>query len=95
MAKKKFSAALTFFCCLLALIIGFIAAFAVYTYLKRPKGGDVYVSGELQIHFLELGNANTGDCVYIKAGDTDILIDAGSRTNSVDTIDAYLQEQMD
>ncbi len=94
MANKKFSPALTFFCCLLALIIGFIAAFALYTYLKRPTGGDVYVSGDLQIHFLELGNANTGDCVYIKAGETDILIDAGSRTNSVTTIDTYLQEQM-
>lgn len=94
MAKKKFNLILTFFCCLLALIIGFIAAFAVYTYLKKPHGGDVYVSGDLQIHFLELGNKYTGDCVYIKAGETDILIDAGSRTNSVGTIDSYLQEQM-
>lgn len=95
MATKKFNPILTFFCCVLALIIGFIAAFAVYTYLKKPHGGDVYVSGDLQIHFLELGNKYTGDCIYIKAGETDILIDAGSRTNSVGTIDNYLQEQMD
>lgn len=92
MAKKKFSAGLTFFCCLLALIIGFIAAFAVYTYIKRPKGGDVYVSGELQIHFMELGNKYTGDSIYIKAGDTDILIDAGSRTDSTDTTSAYINQ---
>ena len=92
MAKKKFSAGLTFFCCLLALIIGFIAAFAVYTYIKRPKGGDVYVSGELQIHFMELGNKATGDSIYIKAGDTDILVDAGSRTDSTDTTSAYINQ---
>ena len=72
MAKKKFSAGLTFVACLLALVIGFAAAFCAYTYIKRPKGGDVYVSGELQIHFMELGNKYTGDCTLIKIGDTDI-----------------------
>ena len=92
MANKKFSPALTFFCCLLALIIGFIAAFALYTYLKRPTGGDVYVSGDLQIHCMELGNKYTGVSIYIKAGETDILIDAGSRTNSTDTTSAYINE---
>ena len=50
----------------------------------------VEIGGNLQIHFLELGNYYTGDCVYIKAGDTDILIDAGSKTTSVPTITAYL-----
>ena len=53
-------------------------------------GGEI--GGNLQIHFLELGNYYTGDCVYIKAGDTDILIDAGSKTSSVPTISAYLDE---
>lgn len=50
------------------------------------------VSGELSIHFLELGNKYTGDSVYIKAGDTDILIDAGSRGNSADDIALYLSD---
>lgn len=94
MAKKKFSAGLTFIACLLALAIGFIAAFFLYTYIQRPKGGDVYSSGELSIHFMELGNNYTGDSIYIRAGDTDILIDAGSRTNSAEVIDSYLQTQM-
>lgn len=94
MAKKKFSAGLTFIACLLALAIGFIAAFFLYTYIQRPKGGDVYSSGELSIHFMELGNNYTGDSIYIRAGDTDILIDAGSRTNSAGVIDSYLQTQM-
>ncbi len=50
------------------------------------------VDGDLQIHFLELGNKYTGDCTYIKAGDVDILIDAGSRTTSVSTIQNYINQ---
>lgn len=95
MAKGKFSAGKAFLACFLALVIGFAAGFFLYAYIKRPTGGDVYVSGDLSIHFLELGNNYTGDSVYIKAGNTDILIDAGSRTNSASLIDEYLQTQMD
>lgn len=95
MAKGKFSAGKAFLACFLALVIGFAAGFFLYAYIKRPTGGDVYVSGDLSIHFLELGNNYTGDSVYIKAGNTDILIDAGSRTNSASVIDEYLQTQMD
>lgn len=54
------------------------------------------VNGELAIHFLELGNIYTGDCVYIKAGETDILIDAGSKNestySSAPTIISYLNQ---
>lgn len=95
MAKGKFSAGKAFLACFLALVIGFAAGFFLYAYIKRPTGGDVYVSGDLSIHFMELGNNYTGDSVYIKAGNTDILIDAGSRTNSASVIDEYLQTQMD
>lgn len=54
----------------------------------KKQGGDIteIVSGDLIINFLELGNGYTGDCTFIKAGDVDILIDAGSRTNSVPAI---------
>ena len=90
MAKKKFSAGLTVVSCFLAFVIGFAAAFFLYTYLTRPKGGDVYVSGDLSIHFMELGNKYAGDSIYIKAGDTDILIDAGSRAGSTETTSAYI-----
>lgn len=55
----------------------------------------VQVEGDLSIHFLTLGNNYTGDCVYIKAGDNDILVDAGSRANSVPTIQAYLSNYME
>ncbi len=46
----------------------------------------------LQIHFLELGNQYAGDSVYIKAGDNDILIDAGSRKSSAKTIGDYIDK---
>lgn len=48
------------------------------------------ISSEFSIHFLELGNKYTGDCTLIKCGDTEVLIDAGSRTNSAKTINEYL-----
>ena len=44
----------------------------------------------LSIHFLELGNKYTGDCVYVNYGDIDILIDAGSKQSSAQTIKAYI-----
>jgi len=58
--------------------------------------GDTKVieSGDLTIHFLELGNKYTGDCVYINYGEIDILIDAGSRTNSSATITNYINQHI-
>lgn len=47
---------------------------------------------DLSIHFLELGNKYSGDAVYIKAGDDDILIDAGSRKNSASTLKNYINQ---
>ncbi len=47
---------------------------------------------KLSIHFLELGNKYTGDCTLIKCGDTEILIDAGSRKNSAATIKSYVDK---
>lgn len=46
----------------------------------------------LSIHFLELGNKYTGDCTLIKVGDTEVLIDAGSRKGSAKTIVPYVQQ---
>lgn len=47
---------------------------------------------DLYIHFLELGNKFVGDAIYIKAGNTDILIDAGSRTTSSATLTKYINK---
>ena len=51
-----------------------------------PPKATTYGDKDLSFHFLELGNNYTGDSTYIKAGDVDILIDAGSRQNSAATI---------
>ena len=39
-------------------------------------------SSDLSIHFLELGNKETGDSILIKCGNTEVLIDAGSQQGS-------------
>ena len=49
-------------------------------------------SADLSVHFLELGNKYTGDCTLIKAGDTEVLIDAGSRQNSAEAIVNYVSQ---
>ena len=61
---------------------------------KAEEETNVYVSGDLEIHFLELGNKYTGDCTYIRNGDVDILIDAGSKRSSISTIREYLDARM-
>lgn len=50
------------------------------------------VTESLSIHFLKTGNKYTGDCTLIKTGNTEILIDAGSRQNSAKTIKNYVDE---
>ena len=95
--KKKFSAALTVFLAIVFLAIGCavgVIGAALYdaARFESDEKPHTLVEGELQIHFLELGNKYTGDCTYIKAGDTDILIDAGSRTSSIATISAYIND---
>ena len=47
---------------------------------------------EVSVHFLELGNKYTGDCTYIKTDTCDILIDCGSKTNSIETVSNYLDQ---
>ena len=59
---------------------------------KNPGGAGDIVSGELSIHFLELGNKYAGDCTLIKTGNTEVLIDAGSRQNSAEAIVPYIQQ---
>jgi len=49
-------------------------------------------AGDMSIHFLELGNKYTGDCTLIKVGDTEVLIDAGSRKNSAVAIKEYVDK---
>ena len=95
--KKKFSKALTIFLCITTLIAGCaFGAIGAAVYHAATFHSDVLpksiVQGEMQIHFLELGNKYTGDCTYIKIGDVDILIDAGSKTSSITTIADYIDD---
>ena len=57
-----------------------------------PPKVTTYGDKDLSFHFLELGNNYTGDSTYIKAGDVDILIDAGSRQGSAATIAAEVNK---
>lgn len=72
--------------------VGLYISVFVENPVKTERPEDVYVNSELSIHFLELGNNNTGDSIYINCGDTDILVDGGSRTNSSQTIKGYVDE---
>ncbi len=76
----------------LFLVLVFIAIAVVgYFYFYKPKEDvTVVIDGDLSIHVLELGNGNSGDCIYIKAGNTDMIVDAGSRSNSLNTIKGYV-----
>lgn len=90
--KKKFNAAVAILLAVLCLIVGAIGGYIGYLEITVPVDTEVYTSGDLSVHFLELGNKYTGDCTYIKAGDTDILIDAGSKSSSITTISSYLDQ---
>lgn len=73
----------------------FVAKYTIdYEDLHGELERHIYVidTDDISINFLELGNYHTGDCTYIKAGETDILIDAGSAQDSADTIDTFLKQ---
>ncbi len=80
----------------IVLVIIFIAVCigGYFVYNKFIKKQPVPPVGELSFHFLTLGNDNAGDCIYIRAGDNDILIDGGSNTDSMSTIRNHLSGYM-
>lgn len=58
-----------------------------------PTGSLTEISDSyFSVHFLELGNIYTGDSTLIKCGDTEVLIDAGSRQSSATTIKSYVDQ---
>ena len=84
------------------LLVGVLALAGGYVVLATENDEDdhdhggtkVIESEELSIHFLELGNKYTGDCIYINYGEIDIIIDAGSRTGSATTITNYINQHI-
>ena len=74
------------------LVVGLgVGGYFIYkNYFAKPQ--EPINSEAVDINFLELGNKYTGDCTFIKAGDNDILIDAGSRQNSATTIANFIDK---
>ncbi len=56
------------------------------------SSGDETATATMDIHFLELGNGNAGDCILIKTGNTEVLIDAGSKRGSAPTVVSTLKK---
>ncbi len=86
---KRFNGFLALFLAVVFIGLGAVGGYVAYFELN-VFDSQVYVSGGFSVHFLELGNAYTGDCTYIKAGEIDILIDAGSNSSSISAITKYL-----
>lgn len=64
-----------------------------YSNSPQESTGEVDLSDYgISVHFLELGNKYTGDCTYIKTANADILIDCGSKSNSIETVANYLKK---
>lgn len=61
-------------------------------YIAVYKERDKTASDELSFHFIDVQNSNNGDAIYIKAGETDILIDAGSTKSSSRAIENYIDQ---
>ncbi len=74
------------------LIIAIIGFCVYWFYFRKKEPLSPLQTGELTVHFLELGNKYAGDCTLIKIGDTEVLIDAGSRKGSAATIVPYLKQ---
>ena len=95
-AKKKGGKALIVVVAILLLalaITGFILWKKGIIKLPSKKKTDTLegvVYDDFQIHFMMLGNDKAGDSIYIKAGETDILIDAGSTKGSASTLKEYI-----
>ena len=77
---------------ILAIIFLILSVAGYYIYDKFFKKDDPFIppKGAISFHFLTLGNKSSGDSIFVKAGDVDILIDAGSTTGSVSTIKSYI-----
>lgn len=71
-------------------IYGFDSFKSLFDKGQTNQQQTIVVEGELSIHMFMLGNDKAGDCIYIKAGENDILIDGGSDFDSLDDITSYV-----
>lgn len=104
-AKRRVSKGFTFFIALITVIVGLAAGLSLPLYVAESYfTKNIYTDefapkevphidvkdADIAVHFLELGNRYTGDCTLIKVGDVEILIDCGSRADSVMTVSGYI-----
>lgn len=87
-AKKMSPTAL-----ILSIIFIIIAIGGYYVY-KNFFNKPAPPKGAISFHFLTLGNGSSGDCIYVRAGENDILIDSGSLESGVPHINSYLQNHV-
>lgn len=92
--QKKLSSIILFIIIVLIIVAIFLFCPQILDKIKScdTQNNSIINSDDLSIHFMEVGNQYTGDAVYIKAGETDILIDAGSRKSSASDITQYLNK---
>ncbi len=60
------------------------------THVHHDEKMEGVVYDDFQIHFLEFSSDSAGDSVYIKAGDTDILIDAGNKNDNSEKLKSQI-----
>ena len=92
MARRKVKKNIKPIHLVIAIILFACCGLGYFVYDKYFKSPTIPAKGEISFHFMMLGNGNSGDSIYIKAGDNDILIDAGSNENSLPSIKAYLDK---
>ena len=92
---KKISAPI-WFVVIVALIVAVLYNFPMETQpenddINNEAPSDLTISdADFSLHMPQLGNKFAGDCTLIKSGDTEILIDAGSKASSLETITEYI-----
>ena len=88
--KYKLDIILIFF----LIAVGAGAYYYFFQYEKpetdKPQTNIAFADADISVHFIELGNKYTGDCTLVKVGNTEMLIDCGSKTSSISTVSKYL-----
>ena len=86
---KNTSKGKNIFFSIVSFIVGLLASFLVVAPTILNPAPPVNAT-DLEVNFMMLGNKHNGDSIYIKAGETDILVDAGSTADSAKTIKNYI-----
>ncbi len=102
-SRSKMSPLFCVFICLVILTLVLYGGYSLFPNIFHPDDKNnkttidvnLIKNQELSVHFLELGNKTDGDCTLIKAGNTEILIDAGSDKSSIPVIKNYINQYIE